>query len=189
MQVKAQAVSVTELIKGTSEKFGSGGLSRFITGIQNVSEPRFRLEQEPAELLGTRDFVTLKNVFGDNFKEMDMTPFKNISDEINAFRKSQSFFSRLCKGRVLDKIQEKCTKIIEIKKGLNLRHEAKKVPWVSETRWAFEAFYAPVNRARPDVITPVKMKTSCTVELPAPEQIGDKNRTIPPASSQPPRPQ
>lgn len=116
MKITGQAVSVTELIKDISEKFGNGGLSRFISGVQNSSEQQFCCTKEQAEIFRITDFAALGSLFREDIvsmdMNMDMTPFKNISDEINTLRKSQSSFSRFCKGRALDKIQEKCTNII-----------------------------------------------------------------------------
>ncbi|EMQ4857346.1 hypothetical protein AAIB78_001982 [Morganella morganii] len=112
MKITGQAVSVTELIKGTSERFGNGGLSHFISGIKNSPEKLFGDKPERADIFRITDFAALGSLFREDIVAMDMTPFKKISDEINAFRKSQSSFSRFCKGRILDKIQKNCTNII-----------------------------------------------------------------------------
>ncbi|EMH4533791.1 TPA: hypothetical protein RG728_001342 [Morganella morganii subsp. morganii] len=196
MKITGQAVSVTELIKDTSEKFGNGGLSRFISGVKNSSEHQFCCTKEQAELLGTKNIAALKDVFGHIVAGLDMTPFKNISDEIRGYRENQSIFSRFCKGRVLDKIQERCTKIIAINEDLNrspvlLRDATLPDSAVYTTKDIMgkhktEGFFVlrqsltagkdgtPDNLARPDVFSQVKIKTSGTVELPAPEQIDDK---------------
>ncbi|HAE79808.1 hypothetical protein JC794_02260 [Morganella morganii] len=193
MKITGQAVSVTELIKGTSERFGNGGLSRFISGVQNSSEQQFCCTKEQAELLGTKNFAALKDVFGHIVAGLDMTPFKNISDEIKGYREKQSIFSRFCKGRVLDKIQERCTKIIAINEDLNrspvlLRDATLPDSAVYTTKDIMgkhkaEGFFvlqksltagkdgSPVNRADPDKLTQVTIQTSGTVELPAPQPV------------------
>lgn len=171
MKITGQAVSVTELIKDTSEKFGNGGLRRFISEIKNSQEQLFGDTFERAELLGTRNFVALKNMFASDIG--DITPFKNISDEIKVYRERQSAFCRFFKGRVLDKIQKNCTKIIEIKNDLDQKNKEEASFLLQKIR-ANKENYTLVNIAQPDVITKVKMKASGTVELPAPEQIDDK---------------
>lgn len=185
-----------ELIKDTSEKFGNGGLSRFISGVQNSSEQKFCCTKEQAELLGTRNFTVLKDAFGHLVARLDMTPFKNISDEIKGYRENQSILSRFFKGRVLDKIQKQCAKIIEINKDCSHSpvslHDAtlpdSEVYTTKEIMGKHQDLIlfvlqkslvagkdgAPVNIARPDVLTPVKIKTSNPVDLPASEQIDDK---------------
>ncbi len=196
MKVTGQAVSVTELIKDTSERFGNGGLSRFISGIQNVSEPRFCCTKEQAELLGTRNFTALKNAFGHLVAGLDMTPFKNISDEIKGYRESQPIFSRFCKGRVLDEIQKQCTKIIEINKDCSRTpvslcdatlpdsavYTTKEIMgkhqdlglFVIEKSLRAVKYGEPENIANLRPSIPVNIKTSGSVELPVPEQINDK---------------
>ncbi|MET4862231.1 hypothetical protein [Morganella morganii] len=160
-----------ELIKDTSEKFGNGGLRRFISEIKNSPEQLFGNTPERAELLGTRNFVALKNMFAADIG--NITPFKNISDEIKVYRESQSAFCRFFKGRVLDKIQEQCTKIIEIKNDLDQKNKEEASLLLQKIR-ANSADYTLINIARPDVLTPVQMKTSGSVDLPASEQIDDK---------------
>lgn len=193
MKITGQAVSVTELIKDTSERFGNGGLSRFISGIQNVSEPQFCCTKEQAELLGTRNFTALKDVFGHLVAGLDMTPFKNISDEIKGYRENQSILSRFCKGRVLDEIQKQCTKIIEINKDCSrspvslcdatlpdsavyttkdIKGKHKDLGlFVLEKSMRAVKYGTPVNIANPKLLTPVDIQTSGPVELPAPEAV------------------
>lgn len=196
MKITGQAVSVTELIKDTSERFGNGGLSRFISGIQNVSEPQFCCTKEQAELLGTRNFTALKNAFGHLVAGLDMTPFKNISDEIKGYRENQPMFSRFCKGRVLDEIQKQCTKIIEINKDCSRTpvslcdatlpdsavYTTKEIMgkhqdlglFVIEKSLRAVKYGEPENIANLRPSIPVNIKTSGSVELPVPEQINDK---------------
>ncbi|HID7485127.1 TPA: hypothetical protein ACXHWU_002820 [Morganella morganii] len=191
MKITGQAVSVTELIKGTSERFGNGGLSHFISGIKNSPEKLFGDKPERAELLGTRNFVVLKNMFAADIG--DITPFKNISDEIKVYRESQSAFCRFFKGRVLDKIQKQCTKIIEINKECSRSpvslHDAtlpdsavyttKEIMgkhkdlglFVLEKSLRAVKYGAPVNLADPDKRTQVTIQTSGTVELPVPQPV------------------
>ncbi|WP_368889782.1 hypothetical protein [Morganella morganii] len=193
MKITGQAVSVTELIKDTSERFGNGGLSRFISGIQNVSEPQFCCTKEQAELLGTRNFTALKNAFGHLVAGWDMTPFKNIADEIKGYRGNQPILSRFCKGRVLDEIQKQCTKIIEINKDCSRSpvslHDAtlpdstvyttKEIMgkhqdlglFVPEKSLRAVKYGAPVNIADPKLSMPVNIQTSGPVELPATEAV------------------
>lgn len=185
-----------ELIKDTSEKFGNGGLSRFISGVQNSSEQKFCCTKEQAELLGTRNFTVLKDAFGHLVAGLDMTPFKNISDEIKGYRENQSILSRFFKGRVLDKIQEQCTKIIEINKDCSHSpvslHDAtlpdsvvyttKEIMgkhkdlglFVIEKSMRAVKYGEPENIADLKLSIPVNIKTSGSVELPVPEQINDK---------------
>lgn len=193
MKITGQAVSVTELIKGTSERFGNGGLSRFISDVQNSSEQQFCCTKEQAELLGTKNFAALKDVLGHIVAGLDMTPFKNISDEIKGYRENQSIFSRFCKGRVLDKIQKQCTKIIEINKecsrspvslhdatlpdsavyttkGIMGKHKDLGL-FVLEKSLHAVKYGAPVNLADPDKRTQVTIQTSGTVELPVPQPV------------------
>ncbi|MGJ3351547.1 hypothetical protein AAZR23_18955 [Morganella sp. Je.2.23] len=191
MKITGQAVSVTELIKDTSEKFGNGGLRRFISEIKNSQEQLFGDTFERAELLGTRNFVVLKNMFASDIG--DITPFKNISDEIKVYRESQSAFCRFFKGRVLDKIQKQCTKIIEINKECSRSpvslHDAtlpdsavyttKEIMgkhkdlglFVLEKSLRAVKYGAPVNLADPDKRTQVTIQTSGTVELPVPQPV------------------
>lgn len=193
MKITGQAVSVTELIKDTSERFGNGGLSRFISGIQNVSEPQFCCTKEQAELLGTRNFTALKNAFGHLVAGLDMTPFKNIADEIKGYRENQPILSRFCKGRVLDEIQKQCTKIIEINKDCSRSpvslHDAtltdsavyttKEIMgkhqdlglFVLEKSLRAVKYGAPVNIADPKLSIPVNIQTSGPVDLPATEAV------------------
>ncbi|MEM8382670.1 hypothetical protein Q4R86_04640 [Morganella morganii] len=193
MKITGQAVSVTELIKDTSERFGNGGLSRFISGIQNVSEPQFCCTKEQAELLGTRNFTALKNAFGHLVAGLDMTPFKNIADEIKGYRENQPILSRFCKGRVLDEIQKQCTKIIEINKDCSRSpvslHDAtlpdsavyttKEIMgkhqdlglFVLEKSLRAVKYGAPVNIADPKLSIPVNIQTGGPVELPATEAV------------------
>ncbi|RUT66902.1 hypothetical protein CKG00_11275 [Morganella morganii] len=121
MKITGQTVSVTELIKDTSERFGNRGLSRFISGIQNVSEPRFHCTQDQAELLGTKSFVALRNVFGNSVMKMDMTPFKNISHEINVYRESQSFSPASVKAEFWIKLRHNAPKLLQSMRSLTAR--------------------------------------------------------------------
>ncbi len=180
-------------MKDTSEKFGNSGLSRFISGVQNSSEQQFCCTKAQAELLGTRNFTALKDVFGHLVAGLDMTPFKNISDEIRGYRENQSILSRFCKGRVLDKIQKQCTKIIEINKDYSRSpvslHDAtlpdsvvyttKEIMgkhkdlglFVLEKSLRAVKYGAPENIADLKLSMPVNIQTSGSVELPAPEAV------------------
>ncbi|WP_413494396.1 hypothetical protein [Morganella psychrotolerans] len=196
MEVIGQNISISELIKDTSTRFGNGGFSRFISGVQNSSEQPFHCTKEQAEIFRINNFAVLRSLFRESVMSMDMTPFKNISAEIKVYRESQSSFSRFCQGRVLDKIQEKCTNIMAMNEyfsRLPALHRDTTVPdsavYTTEDitgKYKAQGLFvlqrsltagkdaAPANYANPEMLTQVKIKTGSTVELLVSGRLYDK---------------